>query len=73
MGVTGYFLYAKPLATSEGHLVGFSGGDYGDTDNYPKPTCVAGIFDHLTEPMTVMRFPDADDYDNFSAPLWGVR
>ena len=72
-GVTGYFLYAKPLATSEGHLVGFAGGDYGDTDNYPQPTCVAGIFDHLTEPMTVMRFPDADDYDNFSAQLWGVR
>tara|TARA_R110000751_G_scaffold20837_2_gene60618 strand:+ start:16634 stop:17191 length:558 start_codon:yes stop_codon:yes gene_type:complete len=72
-GVTGYFLYAKPLATSEGHLVGFAGGDYGDADNYPQPTVVAGIFDHLTEPMTVMRFPNADDYDNFSAQLWGVR
>ena len=72
-GVTGYFLYAKPLATSEGHLIGFAGGDYGDGDNYPQPTVVAGIFDHLTEPMTVMRFPNADDYDNFSAQLWGVR
>ena len=72
-GASGYFLYAKPLATSEGHLVGFAGGDYGNGDNWHKTTIVAGMFAHLTEPMTVMRFPNADDYDNFSAQLWGVR
>ena len=72
-GATGYFLYAKPLGTSEGHLIGFSGGDYGDADDYMKPTLVAGMFDHLTQPMTVVRFANADDFDNFSAQLWGVR
>ena len=72
-GSTGSFLYAKPLGTSEGHLIGFAGGDYGDTDNYMKPTLVSGMFDHLTQPMTVVRFANADDFDNFSAQLWGIR
>tara|TARA_R100000655_G_scaffold92526_2_gene133681 strand:- start:1601 stop:2152 length:552 start_codon:yes stop_codon:yes gene_type:complete len=72
-GATGYFLYAKPLGSSEGHLIGFSGGDYGDTDNYLYPTLTAGIFDNLSQPMTVVRFANANNFDNFSAQLWGVR
>jgi len=72
-GATGYFLYAKPLGGSEGHLIGFSGGDYGDGDDYMYPTLTAGIFDNLSQPMTVVRFANADDFDNFSAQLWGVR
>ena len=71
-GVSGYFLYAKPLASSVGHLIGYAGGDSGDAD-LTMNTLVSGLFPDTSEPMTVLRFPDTDDCDNFSAQLWGVR
>ena len=38
-----------------------------------KTFIVKNVTSHYTKDEFIKRFPNADDYDNFSAQLWGVR